>query len=426
MEAAIVLFLACVCFANHYTSSVHRIVKPERETMGHKVLCPPALRPETLVVCATCAVLSFASYAQASLVSFTQLGNLPETSIPMSPSSISADGSVIVGGGMGSANRSEAAYWTAATGVQRMGDTVVTGSPRSFTYGVSGNGQIAVGTGTYLANSLQATRAQVGQPIQSLYGPPTTGSNAKASAASFDGSVVVGVESTPGGQIAFRWTADTGRQFLGPAVGQGYAFSATSVSHDGAVIVGRIDSVSPSEGRAFRWTSATGIVTLPDLPGGAVLADAYEVSADGSVIVGTGTNSFGRQVAVRWDLAGNVFALGSLASGTQSSVAFGVSCDGSIIVGRSMNFDVATGFVWTPESGMQPATTYLSMRGVALPGWSLTSVSDISADGQTLTGMGVAPGGVVSGWVATIPAPGVATPWVAACVLVHSRRRRAS
>jgi hypothetical protein len=132
-------------------------------------------------------------------------------------------------------------------------------------------------------------------------------------------------------------------------------------------------------------------------------SEAHAVSADGSVVVG-GFPAF------RWTEAGGMVGLPLLANGLGPFDAHGVSADGSIVVGDN---DTQTGpsgaFVWDAAHGT---------RGIAFPGWTLNTVSGISADGSTLFGLGTNPAGEpFQGWVASldaltlIPEPGT-------CVLV--------
>ena len=380
------------------------------------------------VACAVAAATPWvaAHRATCSVVAFTPLGTLPGTSLFMLPNDVSANGQVVVGAGLGSAGASEGAFWTAA-GVQRMGDINAALPFRSYSLSVSGDGQTIVGYGKSQPSlTAEAMRATIGQPMQTLYGPPSSGQQSKAMAASADGSVIVGWEGTSSGSIAFRWTAATGRQFLGSAVGAGFQFVAAGVSADGSVVVGRRDTVTPPTGAVFRWTAGTGAVMLPDLPGGSVLAEARDISADGSTIVGTGNNSLNRQVAARWDNAGNVFPIGDLSGNDLSSFATSTSGDGSIIVGQAtIGGGVGdVGFVWDAAHGIRSAAAYLASFGVTFPGWTLTSVSAVSSDGFTLVGIGQNPGGTVQGWIATVPSPAAGGLLLAAGTTMLAQRRR--
>jgi len=243
-----------------------------------------------------------------------------------------------------------------------------------------------------------------------------------ANAASFDGSVIVGVTVDPGvGGQALRWTAETGLVGIG-------GYGALGVSGDGEVIVGFEDA---------RWVGGTGPQSFGQLADGTVMVFARDTSSDGSVVVGEangerialwtaidglsvlgqgaawgvsadGTVMVGRlddfsghQEAFLWSEAGGFFPLGRL-PGTLNSYANAVSADGSVVVGRSDR----TPFIWTEESGMQDLQALLeSQSGIDLSGWNLWDARDISYDGRTIVGVGTNPDRDTEGWVVVIPEP---------------------
>ena len=158
---------------------------------------------------------------------------------------------------------------------------------------------------------------------------------------SADGSVIVGkaaggVSGAVAGQLAYRWTADGGFQNLG-ALNGGLFSEAFGVSGDGKTVVGRDGAFGGTT--AFRWTEQTGMVSLGSLDNGDVDGNdtALAASWDGSVIVGNGfvrenNRNFSR--AFRWDAEGGMSQLPTLDGGT-TSVAYDVSWDGRVIVGSS-------------------------------------------------------------------------------------------
>jgi hypothetical protein len=54
---------------------------------------------------------------------------------------------------------------------------------------------------------------------------------------------------------------------------------------------------------------------------------------------------------------------------------------------------------------MQEVDVVLAGVGIDLTGWTLTHVNGISADGNTIAGLGINPSGFSEAWVATIPEP---------------------
>jgi probable HAF family extracellular repeat protein len=158
--------------------------------------------------------------------------------------SVSADGSVVVGGAWNAAGRWRAFRWTASGGMRNLGTL---GGDESVAYGVSA-----------------------------------------------DGSVVVGWAYNAAGQRrAFRWTAAGGMQDLGTLGGD--ASWALGVSADGSVVVGWAYNAAEQR-RAFRWTASGGMENLNTtyanlLTPGSYLERATAISPDGRYIVGRGYNA---------------------------------------------------------------------------------------------------------------------------------------
>jgi uncharacterized membrane protein len=183
---------------------------------------------------------------------------------------------------------------------------------------------------------------------------------------------------------------------LGDLPGGRLMSSATDVSGDGKVVVGRGEA---TEGfRAFRWTAATGLVSLGVAPGDTV-SSARSVSQDGAVVVGQGNRQ-----AIRWTSATGMLALGDLQSGAGTSFATGVSANGQKVVGSASTSPYEQeAFLRTPESGMRRLSDVLAEQGVDLSGWQLYFASDISADGKTIVGSAYLTGKGTVGWILTLP-----------------------
>jgi probable HAF family extracellular repeat protein len=323
-----------------------------------------------------------------------------------------------------------------------------------------------------------------------------------------DGQVVVGTSATETeGSVAFRWTVEDGLVPLGWLPG-GDKNSARGVSADGSVIVGfgkSYNTTEDDEFEAFKWTAATGMVGLGDLPGGEFDSRAYDVTADGQTVVGYGTTSYvvNLQHATRWeegsppeDLGGmpgvdievslsgatavssdgsaivgwawnedydqeafvrteddgmmglgtiggqgrssiawdvavdteirvvgrsyisgsdyeaflwtqntGMVGLGDLPGGNHSSTAYGISGDGNVIVGHSSG-DPGGAFIWDEQHGIQHLKELVEAQfGFDLSEWSSLSVArGVSDDGLTIVGPG-SRGGVTEAWVAHLPEP---------------------
>jgi probable HAF family extracellular repeat protein len=197
-----------------------------------------------------------------------------------------------------------------------------------------------------------------------------------ASAVSSDGSVVVGrsLASTIDGNRAFRWTSDGGFQQLADTIS-----SARAVSADGSVVAGSVSDEDTT--LAFRWTADGGLQTL-DLLDGGVSAAAYAVSADGSVIAGRSLGEGNLATAVRWSADGAAESLGTLEGGNRST-AYGISGDGLVIVGESSSGTSGPwqeAFRWTEATGMvelgklnnsdQSQARAASFDGSVIVGWA--------------------------------------------------------
>lgn len=318
---------------------------------------------------------------------------------------ISDDGTVVSGYG-----NVQAFYWTASEG------TVELTSSYGRAYGVSGDGQVIVGTWAD-GSALQAFRWDRVSGLQSL-GVLPTGGDSIALATNGNGSVVVGYGETPFvlhpgtpyeisfyQQEAFRWTQATGMQGLGfLTAAPGNASMAMDVSADGEVVVGWafLPAYQP---KAFRWTEAIGMVALPGSEAWDY-SEARGVSADGSVIVGVADNQ-----AFRWT-SGGAQLLGTLyddlpdatSSGpvlipelppmqplSRSSEAMGVSADGQVVVGQSWYHTnpvtQTEAFRWSASTGMQSVADWLAAAGVSVsPDWRLATARAINADGSVVVG----------------------------------------
>ncbi len=224
-----------------------------------------------------------------------------------------------------------------------------------------------------------------------------------------DGTVVVGESNltTAGNSVAqaFRWTPALGMQKLGAIQPNGYS-RANATNQDGTVVVGDTDVPGAKPGdydgyHAFRWVlgnPATGAGTFTDL--GAATATALAVSGDGSVVVGAGTGN----KAFRWTQAGGAVSLGAL-PGHSFSLATAVSADGNVVVGISstrlipsdgfkgvsptVEDNASRAFRWTQATGMVDLNTLAADAGYDMTGITLLGALRVSANGRTITGVGI-------------------------------------
>lgn len=218
--------------------------------------------------------------------SITWLGTLD--GVASWASSVSADGTVVVGGILSSSNRLHAFRWTAARGMRYMGDF---GGGESWASDVSADGSVVVGEALAPNGRRHAFRwTQVGG-MRSILALGSTESYAEATSA--DGSVIVGAAYIRH-YIAFRWTTAGVLQDLGRLPGGGISW-AFGVSEDGSVVVGAARNASDLW-RAFRWTQAGEMEDLNQTYASLLTSNSYlkiasALSPDGRYIVGWGFNA---------------------------------------------------------------------------------------------------------------------------------------
>jgi probable HAF family extracellular repeat protein len=215
------------------------------------------------------------------------------------------------------------------------------------------------------------------------------GFGSSASGVSSDGSVVVGRANNSTDSEAYRWTAETGMVLLDWIPG-GWYREVTAVSADGSAVVGKGRSVELGRYEGSRWTSDQGTIGLGSIHNSIISGEANAVSADGSVVVGRsiapgapagqGSN---HEEAFRWTSAGGMVGLGDLPNHRLWSNAHGVSADGNVVVGigniASENFEEA--FSWTEADGMVGL-------GDLPDGGFWSEAFDASADGSVIVGFG--------------------------------------
>ena len=330
----------------------------------------------------------------ARAAEFIGLGDLPGGPVESFASGVSADGSVVIGES-GSRNgsillyRSEAFRWTRDTGMVALGN--LPGGSFSEASDVSADGSVVVGEGSSRqarGGDREAYRWTAEFGMTGLGDLPGGSFNSRGISVSADGSVVVGRARGRSTWQAYRWTEDSGMTAL--LNGDSHA---TGVSADGSVVVGY------STG-AFRWTAENGVEALGDLPGGGTNSRAYAVSADGSTVVGFGIVDFGPpgeepREAFRWTAETGMVGLGG-----DNTWALAVSADGSTVVGTGEE-----AFIWNETNGLRNLKDVLVddfRLGSSLEGWTLTSATDISANGRTIVGNGTNSDGNAEGWIAML------------------------
>jgi len=134
---------------------------------------------------------------------------------------------------------------------------------------------------------------------------------------------------------------------------------------------------------------------------------AQALSADGTVVVGSVNPTLQGVEPARWDAAngGVPLDLSGVPMSTGGGVALNVSGDGSRIVGWATaqggaGTSARTAFLWDATTGTARtvADVLANDHGLDLTGWTLREATDISADGRTIVGNGIAPDGTSQGW----------------------------
>jgi hypothetical protein len=200
-----------------------------------------------------------------------------------------------------------------------------------------------------------------------------------ANAVSADGAVVVG---SVGLSSELGYLYDT-------ALRNRAAVSLHDVSDDGSVVVGGGFELGTDTAISVRGRASDGnLARVPALEPG-LSAMLYRISGDGRVAVGFVKDSEGTEHAASWTEDGAPSLLEVL-PGTVGSVAVTVNRDGSVIVGTLHFASDATPLVpvrWTPAGVERLLST----------GWG--SPIDMSADGRRII-IGMGPDNVVALWQA--------------------------
>jgi uncharacterized membrane protein len=87
-----------------------------------------------------------------------------------------------------------------------------------------------------------------------------------------------------------------------------------------------------------------------------------------------------------------------------TGVAKATSADGSTIVGYAFNYSDPRAFIWDVDNGIRDLKQALLELGVdEVSDWTLSEATDISANGQTIVGVGVNPTGRTQAWAVRLP-----------------------
>ena len=329
---------------------------------------------------------------------FRGLGSFPESNQKTDALIVSADGTSVVATGIQLFGGTGALFWDLDTDRKiRFGATPSTRSKLTMTFPKATNGTVVVGS-TFAPVEEETSKTEAfmwteAQGIKGLGDLPGGEFESSANAISADGTVVAGTATSEKGTEAFVWTEAMGMRGLGDLSGGEYKSRANAISADGTVVAGTATSEKGTE--AFVWTEAMGMKGLGDIPRGEFNSSVTDMSADGTVVVGRG-NFEKREPgipgyeAMTWTEADGMQGLGHLPSDLPLSIARAVSDDGSTIVGISaVRGNEQEVFIWDNNQKMRSLKDVLEQEySLDLSNWSLTEVSDISADGLTIVGSG--------------------------------------
>jgi hypothetical protein len=254
--------------------------------------------------------------------------------------------------------------------------------------------------GLTATGEIQLMRLQPGAQATSLGALPHSVDSVVLSAATPDGSMVVGFGSA---YQPFRWSA-AGGLVLGLDGLPDTADRATinALSRGGEAFAG-LTLLGSDRVSVYRWTQVAGVVEVsPALTWTTPGVDPFRMmlSDDGSVLAFSrdtdpASEDFG---AFRWTEATGAVAL---TPGLQS-VGSLMSGDGSVIVGNTFDVEDYRAFFWTEQRGARSIRSVLEATGVDFSGWTIDIPYAISRDGRVIAGIGTC-GGVPTTYRMVLP-----------------------
>jgi uncharacterized membrane protein len=313
--------------------------------------------------------------------------------------------------------------------------------PFSTAYALSGDGNVVVGRTGELWRWTKETGI-VDLPRLDL---PGVLLGHRGTAASFDGSVIVGWSQTNEvGRVGFRWTQSDGimelplvpndvsadgRVVVGNALNAarwteqlglellGFpsdspdVTEAEAVSADGQFIVG--DSIVLPNGTPVRWVGESLEVEVLFRPGIGEFANisVTDISADGKVIVGNRSGLFISRQAFRWtEKDGRMDDPNPM--GAEALGVTAVSGDGAVMVGGGSSVfepgpGEGVGLIWDEHQGWRGFQQILVDSAVDIAGWSSLSPVDVSANGIVIVGNGINPEGQGEAWLVDLSNPAI-------------------
>ncbi len=286
-----------------------------------------------------------------------------------SPTLISDNGEVIVGGARELTSSFKVGVWTQATALV----VLDAGTPDKFyPFRMSADGSRIIGRQSDVGPNLleQGIVWDVPAGTRTVVGLLPGAILSTATGISADGSTVVGGSYGPtaGAYQAYRWTQAGGTQPLAPPAI--FFMAPQSVNGDGSVIVGStIPNFTSSDSRAAIWSATGGLSTVPGLPN--ALSEVTGVSNDGLSMVGLVDDPAFPSGVFYYSAGLGVLPVDLGNPGLTPTTPPQISADGSTILVQPTGPPVK----WSPATG---AETF-GPSGF----WFATS---ISSDGSTVAG----------------------------------------
>jgi uncharacterized membrane protein len=252
---------------------------------------------------------------------------------------ISKDGSTIISSLIDSDGNGTPAIWKKTTGWTDLGHPAngcLLDQEWGSGYGVSGDGSIAVGLAWYCPGAEAFEWTEKGG-MKHLSHP--VGRSSRASAISSDGNTIVGFSEDPTGgyRRPVRWVSGKTDWFAGKhAIGE-----ATGVSYDGSQIVGQDSTLKGSY--AFYYSQASGLVHLGTVSGISSDQSIANAVANNGMTVGWSGDPFGGGIqAFVWSPKLKIRSLkkylnahgAKIPANVYLTTAVAISADGSTIAGE--------------------------------------------------------------------------------------------
>lgn len=204
-----------------------------------------------------------------------------------------------------------------------------------------------------------------------------------------DGSTVVGLSygslgCAPDTIRGFKWTSAGGSVQLPKVNTFARGGRASAVSYDGSTIVG-FDEASTGFRRGVVWRNGTASLILTPTLNWA--GEAIDVTRDGATAIGVSAAATSNQ-AYRYNVATHAITqLGNFAGYTQG-VASSVSNAVDVITGYSTGSGVPSPVpaIWTSQLHWFDFNTFLGAQGIATHGVFVLAANSISADGHVMAG----------------------------------------